>query len=52
MCFVSVIDFDLLLLFSDGTEKGMTFDHDFYFVVRKQCRIGNAYAGLHHNIFI
>ena len=27
----------------------MTFDHDFYVVVGKQCRTENAYAG-HHTI--
>ena len=32
--------------------KGMTFDHDFYVVVGKQCRTENAYAGHQHNIFI
>ena len=32
--------------------KGMTFDHDFYNVVGKQCRTENAYAGHQHNIFI
>ena len=26
-------------------KKGMTFDHDFYVVVSKQCRTVNAYAG-------
>ena len=33
-------------------QKGMTFDHDFYVVVGKQCRTENAYAGHQHNIFI
>ena len=34
-------------------QKGMTFDHDFYVVVGKQCRTENAYAAGHqHNIFI
>ena len=28
----------------------MTFDHDFYVVVGKQCRTENAYAGHQHNI--
>ena len=32
--------------------KGMTFDHDFYVVVGKQCCTENAYAGHQHNIFI
>ena len=26
-------------------QKGMTFDHDFYVVVGKQCSTENAYAG-------
>ena len=26
-------------------QKGMTFDHDFYVGVGKQCRTENAYAG-------
>ena len=26
-------------------QKGMTFYHDFYVVVGKQCRTENAYAG-------
>ena len=26
-------------------QKAMTFDHDFYVVVSKQCRTVNAYAG-------
>ena len=33
-------------------QKGMTFDHDFYIVVDKQCRTENAYGGHQHNIFI
>ena len=33
-------------------QKGMTFDHDFYAVVCKQCSTENAYAGHQHNIFI
>ena len=33
-------------------QKGMTFDHDFYVVVGKQCRTQNAYTGHQHNIFI
>jgi hypothetical protein len=33
-------------------QKGMTFDHDFYVVVGKQCRTENAYAGHQHNIWI
>ena len=33
-------------------QKGMTFDHDFYVVVGKQCCTENAYAGHQHNIFI
>ena len=33
-------------------QKGMTFDHDFYVVVGKQCRTENVYAGHQHNIFI
>ena len=35
----------------DGTES-YDFGHDFYVVVGKQCRTGNAYAGHQHNIFI
>ena len=31
-------------------QKGMTFDHDFYVVVGKQCRTENAYAGLTNTI--
>jgi hypothetical protein len=31
-------------------QKGMTFDHDFYVVVGKQCRSENAYTGHQHNI--
>ena len=30
-------------------EKGMTFDHDFYVDVGKQCCTENAYAGHQHN---
>ena len=41
------VDFALLM-----EQKGMTFDHDFYVVVGKQCRTENAYAGHQHNIFI
>ena len=37
---------------SSSSFEGMTFDHDFYFVVGKQCRTVNAYAGHQHNIFI
>jgi hypothetical protein len=33
-------------------QKGMTFDHNFYVVVGKQCRTENAYTGTQHNIFI
>ena len=33
-------------------QKGMTFDHNFYVVVVKQCRTENAYARHQHNIFI
>ena len=33
-------------------QKGMTFDHDFYVVVGKQCRTENVYAGHQHDIFI
>ena len=33
-------------------QEGMTFDHDFYVVVGKQCRTENEYAGHQHNIFI
>ena len=33
-------------------QKGMTFEHDFYVVVGKQCRTENVYAGHQHNIFI
>ena len=33
-------------------KKGMTFDHDFYVVVGKQCHTENAYAVHQHNIFI
>ena len=32
--------------------KGMTFDHDFYDVVGKQCSTENVYAGHQQNIFI
>ena len=32
--------------------NGMTFDHDFYVVVGKQCRTEIAYKGHQHNIFI
>ena len=38
--------------FESMEEKGMTFDHDFYVVVGKQCRTENAYVGHQHNIFI
>ena len=31
-------------------QKVMTFDHNFYVVVGKQCRTENAYAG--HKIFL
>ena len=31
-------------------QKGMTFDHDFYVVVGKQCRTENVYEGHQHNI--
>ena len=30
----------------------MTFDHDFYVVVGKQCRTENANAGHQHNILM
>ena len=30
-------------------QEGITFDHDFYVVVDKQCRTENAYIG-HHTI--
>ena len=33
-------------------QKGMTFDHNFYAVVGKQCRTENVYAGHQNNIFI
>ena len=33
-------------------QKGMTFDHDFYGVVGKQCLTENVNAGHQHNIFI
>ena len=33
-------------------QKGMTFDHDLYVIVGKQCRTENACAGHQHNIFI
>ena len=31
-------------------QKGMTFDHDFYVVVGKQCRTENVYEGHQLNI--
>ena len=35
-------------------QEGITFDHDFYAVIGKQCRTENTYtyAGHQHNIFI
>ena len=32
-------------------QKGMTFDHDFYVIVGKQCCTENVYADHQHNIF-
>jgi hypothetical protein len=33
-------------------QKGMTFDHDFYVVVGKQCRTENVYAAHKHKLLI
>ena len=33
-------------------QKGMTFDHDIYVVIGKQCHTENAYTGHQQNIFI
>ena len=49
---VYVILKSLIVTFSGMEQKGMTFDHDFYVVVGKQCRTENVYAGHQHNIFI
>ena len=42
----------LFIFFDWIIQEGITFDHDFYIVVGKQCRTENAYAGHQHNIFI
>ena len=33
-------------------QKGMTFDHNIYVVIGKQCRTENVYACHKHNTFI